>query len=195
MDPRASCRFWPRCRLPFTGTRRGACRPCVPVTPTMSFKIDPSTLHCVDRLEFWVGFIGGAIFGVISGIAWVSVRDGGPFPWVSSACRLGVSSIAVGFSTCRGAVWQRLLVRPPHPIAIPFSDSRPRQPVQARSDGHQHKKRPTGKKPVGPKNDSRIIGRSARWETMIPPTIHRWLARSPIPYTSPPLAPQQGGQN
>jgi hypothetical protein len=42
-----------------------------PSGSTINIRIDPFRPHRVDRLEFWVRFVCGALFGIFSGVAWV----------------------------------------------------------------------------------------------------------------------------
>jgi hypothetical protein len=72
-------------------------QPYVPATPTVKIRIDPGEPHRVDRLEFWIRFVCGAIFGIFSGTAWVlsemtSIAIG--FPVMAA---LGVLALAAGF--------------------------------------------------------------------------------------------------
>jgi hypothetical protein len=72
-------------------------QPYVPATPAVKIRIDPGEPHRVDRLEFWIRFVCGAIFGIFSGAAWVlsemtSIAIG--FPVMAA---LGVLALAAGF--------------------------------------------------------------------------------------------------
>lgn len=43
----------------------------VPSGSTINIRIDAFRPHRADRLEFWVRFVCGALFGIVSGVAWV----------------------------------------------------------------------------------------------------------------------------
>jgi DnaJ domain len=77
---------------------RGESRqPYVPATPAMKIRIDPWELSRVDRLEFWIRFVCGAIFGVFSGGAWVLSAMSGVAVGFPVTAALGVIALAVGF--------------------------------------------------------------------------------------------------
>jgi hypothetical protein len=72
-------------------------QPYVSVNPSTRFRIDPWESHRVDRLEYWIRFVCGAIFGIFSGVAWVLSGMTGAaldFPVMAAA---GVLALAIGF--------------------------------------------------------------------------------------------------
>jgi hypothetical protein len=46
-------------------------QPQTPSGPTINIQINPFKPPRVDRLEFWVRFVCGALFGMFSGVTWV----------------------------------------------------------------------------------------------------------------------------
>jgi hypothetical protein len=141
-----------------------------------NFKIDPLAPR-VDRLEFWVRFVCGALFGIFSG-AWVlsdmtTTAIESPVTAVAGvvalAARFGLAAARYG-----DKFWYSALSS-----GIRFSSGKTRG---------QHRILPTGKK-LPDAAYSKISGRSARCDTPIPSTTQRCVAASAIRYTSPPFAP------
>ena len=80
-----------------SGIGRAPRQPQTPSGPTINIQINAFKPPRVDRLEFWVRFVCGALFGKFSGVAWVlsevpatSMR----YPLIAG---FGVFALTVGF--------------------------------------------------------------------------------------------------
>ena len=80
-----------------SGIGRAPRQPQTPSGPTINIQINAFKPPRVDRLEFWVRFVCGALFGIFSGVAWVlsevpatSMR----YPLIAG---FGVFALTVGF--------------------------------------------------------------------------------------------------
>jgi hypothetical protein len=70
-------------------------KPYSPVTATMRIKIEPLKPHRIDRLEFWVRFVCGALFGLFSGVFWaLSEMSTAEIPMIAG---LGILALTAGF--------------------------------------------------------------------------------------------------
>ena len=68
-----------------------------PSGSTINIRIDAFRPHRADRLEFWVRFVCGALFGIVSGVAWVlseMATTSMEYPIIAG---FGVMALTVGF--------------------------------------------------------------------------------------------------
>ena len=82
----------------------------VPSGSTINIRIDAFRPHRADRLEFWVRFVCGALFGIVSGVAWVlseMTTTSMEYPIIAG---FGVMALTVGLRLGGGSIRRKVSV-------------------------------------------------------------------------------------